>query len=74
MLTVCVIPYDDENKFVTILLNNYIYFFFTILIQAAMIDFRSDTITKPDVEMRTAMMNAIVGDDVYKEDPTVNGI
>ena len=74
MLTVCVIPYDDENKFVTIFLNNYIYFFFTILIQAAMIDFRSDTITKPDVEMRTAMMNAIVGDDVYKEDPTVNGI
>lgn len=38
-----------------------------------MIDFRSDTVTKPDQEMRIAMMNADVGDDVYGEDPTVNG-
>ncbi len=37
-----------------------------------MIDFRSDTVTKPTDEMRTAMMNAIVGDDVLQEDPTVN--
>lgn len=36
-------------------------------------DFRSDTVTKPDAEMRTAMMNAVVGDDVYSEDPTING-
>jgi len=37
-----------------------------------MIDFRSDTVTKPCVKMRDAMANAIVGDDVYGDDPTVN--
>ncbi len=37
-----------------------------------MIDLRSDTVTKPSQEMRKAMLNAEVGDDVYKEDPTVN--
>ncbi len=37
-----------------------------------MIDLRSDTITKPNAEMRKAMCEAEVGDDVYKEDPTVN--
>lgn len=36
------------------------------------IDFRSDTITKPTEEMRKAMYNAEVGDDIYNEDPTVN--
>ncbi len=37
-----------------------------------MIDLRSDTVTKPTPEMRKAMANAEVGDDVYGEDPTVN--
>jgi threonine aldolase len=37
-----------------------------------MIDLRSDTVTKPSAEMRKAMYNAEVGDDVFKEDPTVN--
>lgn len=37
-----------------------------------MIDLRSDTITKPSEGMLKAMLNAKVGDDVYKEDPTVN--
>ncbi|MCC7157350.1 MAG: aminotransferase class I/II-fold pyridoxal phosphate-dependent enzyme [Bryobacterales bacterium] len=37
-----------------------------------MIDLRSDTVTKPTPEMRRAMMEAEVGDDVYREDPTVN--
>jgi threonine aldolase len=37
-----------------------------------MIDLRSDTVTKPTPEMRTAMFTAEVGDDVYQEDPTVN--
>lgn len=37
-----------------------------------MIDLRSDTVTKPTPGMMQAMMNAEVGDDVYKEDPTVN--
>jgi len=37
-----------------------------------MIDFRSDTVTKPTKEMREAMANAIVGDDVYGDDPTIN--
>ncbi|MDH7912627.1 GntG family PLP-dependent aldolase [Winogradskyella sp. SYSU M77433] len=36
------------------------------------IDLRSDTITKPTPMMLDAMMNAKVGDDVYKEDATVN--
>jgi threonine aldolase len=36
------------------------------------IDFRSDTVTKPTPAMRAAMANAEVGDDVYGEDPTVN--
>src|SRR5208283_720505 len=36
------------------------------------IDLRSDTVTKPTEEMRRAMANAEVGDDVYGEDPTVN--
>lgn len=39
-----------------------------------MIDLRSDTVTKPTEEMRNAMMNAAVGDDVYGEDPTVNAL
>lgn len=37
-----------------------------------MIDLRSDTVTKPSSEMRTAAAEADVGDDVYGEDPTVN--
>jgi threonine aldolase len=37
-----------------------------------MIDLRSDTLTKPTEEMRLAMMNAEVGDDVLSEDPTIN--
>ncbi|MCR9182287.1 MAG: aminotransferase class I/II-fold pyridoxal phosphate-dependent enzyme [Flavobacteriaceae bacterium] len=36
------------------------------------IDLRSDTVTKPTQGMLEAIMNAKVGDDVYKEDPTVN--
>ncbi len=36
------------------------------------IDLRSDTVTRPTKEMLQAMMTAKVGDDVYKEDPTVN--
>lgn len=37
-----------------------------------LIDLRSDTVTRPTDKMRQAMMTAPVGDDVYKEDPTVN--
>lgn len=36
------------------------------------IDLRSDTVTIPTPAMRIAMENAVVGDDVYGEDPTVN--
>jgi threonine aldolase len=35
-------------------------------------DFRSDTVTKPTEQMIAAMAAAVVGDDVYGEDPTVN--
>jgi len=37
-------------------------------------DFRSDTVTKPTEAMRKAMAEAIVGDDVYGDDPTVNDL
>ncbi|MFD2823709.1 threonine aldolase family protein [Lacinutrix iliipiscaria] len=36
------------------------------------IDLRSDTVTKPSQSMLDAMMSAKVGDDVFREDPTVN--
>ncbi len=36
-----------------------------------LIDLRSDTVTVPTPEMRAAMAGAVVGDDVYGEDPTV---
>ncbi|WP_103866048.1 low specificity L-threonine aldolase [Aquimarina sp. I32.4] len=36
------------------------------------VDLRSDTVTKPTPGMLDAMFSAEVGDDVYKEDPTVN--
>jgi threonine aldolase len=39
-----------------------------------MIDLRSDTVTRPTPEMRAAMAAAIVGDDQYGEDSTVNAL
>ena len=39
-----------------------------------MVDLRSDTVTRPTAEMRRAMADAEVGDDVYGEDPTVNAL
>ncbi|HJQ41739.1 MAG TPA: GntG family PLP-dependent aldolase [Jatrophihabitantaceae bacterium] len=36
-----------------------------------LVDLRSDTVTRPSPGMRAAMAEAIVGDDVYGEDPTV---
>jgi threonine aldolase len=38
----------------------------------AIVDLRSDTVTRPSEDMRRAMATAEVGDDVYGEDPTVN--
>ena len=38
------------------------------------IDLRSDTVTKPSADMMEAMMSAQIGDDVYKEDPTINAL
>ncbi|MFA7572201.1 MAG: low-specificity L-threonine aldolase [Lutispora sp.] len=38
------------------------------------IDMRSDTVTMPTVEMRKAMFEAEVGDDVYGDDPTINAL
>lgn len=38
------------------------------------VDFRSDTVTLPTDEMRRAMYQAEVGDDVYREDPTINAL
>jgi threonine aldolase len=36
------------------------------------IDLRSDTVTQPTEAMRRAMASAVVGDDVYGEDPSIN--
>jgi threonine aldolase len=36
------------------------------------VDLRSDTVTKPSQEMKEFMFNALVGDDVFEEDPTIN--
>ena len=41
-------------------------------LSATTIDLRSDTVTKPSAEMRRAMFEAEVGDDVYGEDLTIN--
>ena len=38
------------------------------------IDLRSDTVTRPTPEMRKAMLEAVVGDDVFGEDPTINAL
>jgi threonine aldolase len=38
------------------------------------IDLRSDTVTRPSPQMRKAMFEAEVGDDVFQEDPTVNAL
>ncbi|MEO5941022.1 MAG: GntG family PLP-dependent aldolase [Candidatus Limnocylindrales bacterium] len=38
------------------------------------LDLRSDTVTQPTAEMRQAMAAAEVGDDVFREDPTVNAL
>ena len=38
------------------------------------IDLRSDTVTQPTPAMRRAMAKAVVGDDVFGEDPTVNAL
>lgn len=38
------------------------------------IDLRSDTVTRPSTEMRRAMAQAPVGDDVFGDDPTVNAL
>ena len=40
----------------------------------ALIDLRSDTVTKPSAQMREVMAAAEVGDDVYGEDPTINSL
>lgn len=40
----------------------------------AIVDLRSDTVTRPTPEMRRAMHDAEVGDDGYREDPTVKAL
>src|SRR5687768_18436293 len=39
---------------------------------SAIVDLRSDTVTRPSPGMRKAMMEAELGDDVFGDDPTVN--
>lgn len=42
------------------------------LATSSRVDLRSDTVTRPTAGMREAMTKALVGDDVYKDDPSVN--
>ena len=41
------------------------------MLPSKVIDCRSDTVTKPNPAMMAAMVKAELGDDVYREDPTV---
>jgi len=41
---------------------------------AGLVDLRSDTVTRPTAAMRAAMAAAVVGDDVFGDDPTVNAL
>ena len=41
---------------------------------APVVDLRSDTVTRPTAAMRAAMAAAVVGDDVFGDDPTVNAL
>jgi threonine aldolase len=45
-----------------------------LILSPEMIDLRSDTVTRPSPEMRRAMAEAVVGDDVFLEDPTINAL
>ena len=40
----------------------------------AIVDLRSDTVTRPSAAMREAMAHAEVGDDVFGDDPSVNAL
>jgi threonine aldolase len=42
--------------------------------ELGLVDLRSDTLTRPTAAMRRVMAEAEVGDDVYREDPTVNAL
>lgn len=44
------------------------------MLRAMTVDLRSDTVTKPGPEMRRAMAEAVVGDDIYGEDPTARAL
>ena len=46
--------------------------FSSSMVYSSMIDLRSDAVTRPNIVMRTRMAEAVVGDDVLGEDPTVN--
>lgn len=43
------------------------------MVPDVIVDLRSDTVTKPGPGMREAIANAVVGDDVFDEDPTTKG-
>ena len=50
------------------------FFFFRHVQEHRVIDLRSDTVTRPSAAMLSAMMSAETGDDVYRDDPTVNAL
>jgi threonine aldolase len=59
----------NEDKIRCFILHKKGYF---VLSSFTMIDFRSDTVTRPTQLMLEAMMQAKIGDDVFGEDPSIN--
>src|SRR6187431_2779329 len=58
---------DDKRRFGSRILSQQ-----HSAMEKQLLDFRSDTVTKPTKAMRRAMAEAEVGDDVFGEDPTIN--
>lgn len=67
---------DNSHHILKCLVTSFIFLSGLLLQKEAdcVVDFRSDTVTKPMPEMRQAMFEAEVGDDVMEEDPTINSM
>lgn len=57
-----------------VLLPNIYFYKRKAIAMSNLIDFRSDTVTRPTEAMRAVMSRAEVGDDVYGDDPSVNAL
>lgn len=60
------------HSFFKWLKQNFLFHLFALKENAMRVDLRSDTVTKPNSAMYNAMMEAVVGDDVFGEDEAIN--